>query len=69
MASLTYDELASAWGVSREAARKKVEGLGLRKQLGNDGRTRVVVDLSEHQHQLRSGGNLPPETGRRPPAS
>jgi chromosome segregation ATPase len=48
---MTYDELATAWGVSREAARKKVEGLHLRRQAGNDGKARVMVDLSEVQHQ------------------
>src|SRR5215210_7274565 len=40
-----YTELAEVWGVSKEAARKKVEGLRRPKQMGNDGRARVMVDL------------------------
>ncbi len=48
---MTYVELASVWGVSKEAARKKVEGLRLPKQMGNDGRARVMVDLTEVQHE------------------
>ena len=37
--------------MSREAARKKVEGLRLQKQTGNDGKVRVIVDLDEVQHR------------------
>lgn len=48
---MTYDELADVWSVSREAARKKVEGLRLPRQTGNDGKTRVMVDLEEVQHK------------------
>ncbi len=48
---MTYVELASVWGVSKEAARKKVEGLRLPKQMGNDGTARVMVDLTEVQHE------------------
>jgi len=48
---MSYDDLASTWGISREAARKKVEGLRLHRQTGNDGKTRVMIDLSEVQHQ------------------
>jgi chromosome segregation ATPase len=59
---LTYDELATAWGVSREAARKKVEGLRLPKQMGNDGKARIMIDLIEVQHQP-----LKPKKDRRPP--
>jgi uncharacterized coiled-coil DUF342 family protein len=58
---MTYDELAEAWGVSREAARKKVEHLGLRRQTGNDGKARIMVDLTEVQHQPK------PKKERRPP--
>lgn len=59
---MTYDELAAAWNVSREAARKKVEGLRLPKQMGNDGRARIMVDLAEVQHQPQK-----PKKDRRPP--
>jgi chromosome segregation ATPase len=59
---MTYDELAATWGVSREAARKKVEGLRLPRQTGNDGKTRVMVDLAEVQHQPAK-----PKKDRRPP--
>jgi hypothetical protein len=48
---MTYEELADAWSVSREAARKKVEGLRLPRQTGNDGKARVMVDLEEVQHK------------------
>ena len=60
---MTYAELAEVWGVSKEAARKKVEGLRLPKQMGNDGRARVMVDLTEVQHEpMKSRPH-----GRRPP--
>jgi hypothetical protein len=43
-AQLTYDKLAAAWGVSREAARKKVEGLHLPVRVDwNRPLTRVLV--------------------------
>ena len=38
-AIMTYDELANAWAVSREAARKKVEGLRLQKRTGKTARS------------------------------
>ena len=60
---MTYAELAETWGVSKEAARKKVEGLGLPRQMGNDGRARVMVDLMEVQHEPTK----PRTTGRRAP--
>ncbi len=58
---MTYSELATVWGVSKEAARKKVEGLRLPRQMGNDGRARVMVDLTEVQHEPMK----PKSTGRR----
>jgi hypothetical protein len=76
---LTYAELSELWGVSREAARKKVEGLRLPRRPGNDGRTRVAIDLEEVTHTPKpsaseGGGRpagdreeVPPETAR-PPA-
>jgi hypothetical protein len=58
---MTYDELADAWSVSREAARKKVEGLRLPRQTGNDGKARVMVDLEEVQHKpLKKRDRTPP---------
>lgn len=60
---MTYAELAEVWGVSREAARKKVEGLRLPRQTGNDGKARVMIDLAEVQHQPLK----PKETGRKAP--
>ena len=60
---MTYAELAEVWGVSKEAARKKVEGLRLPKQMGNDGRARVMVDLTEVQHEPMKSKPY----GRRPP--
>src|SRR3954466_15644408 len=59
---MTYAELAEVWGVSKEAARKKVEGLRLPRQMGNDGRARVMVDLTEVQHEP-----MKPRSDRRPP--
>src|SRR3954466_8121114 len=61
---MTYAELAEVWGVSKEAARKKVEGLRLPRQTGNDGRARVMVDLTEVQHEPMK----PKASDRRPPA-
>ncbi|GGE25517.1 hypothetical protein GCM10011390_51220 [Aureimonas endophytica] len=48
--SLTYSELAEIWGISKEAARKKVEGLRLPRRIGNDGKARVQIDLEEVRH-------------------
>lgn len=48
--TLTYAELAEIWGVSKDAARKKVEGLHLPRTRGNDGRARVQIDLEEVTH-------------------
>lgn len=48
--SMTYAELAEVWGVSKDAARKKVEGLRLPRSTGNDGRARVMIDLAEVSH-------------------
>jgi hypothetical protein len=58
---MTYAELAAAWGVTSEAARKKVEGLRLPRQTGNDGKVRVLIDLTEVQHRPAK-----PRSGRRP---
>jgi hypothetical protein len=60
---MTYDELASFWGVSREAARKKVEYIRLPRQKGNDGKARVLIDVEEISHTpLRARK----ETARKP---
>ena len=48
--NLTYAELGEIWGVSKDAARKKVEGLRLPRTRGNDGRARVQIDLEEVTH-------------------
>ena len=48
--NLTYADLAEIWGVSKDAARKKVEGLRLPRTRGNDGRARVQIDLEEVTH-------------------
>ena len=61
---LTYDELAEVWGISREAARKKVEGLHLPRTPGNDGKVRVTVDLAEIEHRPLKPRK---DSARRPP--
>lgn len=61
--SLTYAELSEVWGVSKDAARKKVEGLRLPRKLGNDGKTRVTIDLEEVRHSPKSAKS---ETGTPP---
>ena len=58
--NLTYAELAEIWGVSKDAARKKVEGLRLPRTRGNDGRARVMIDLEEVTHTPKPSK---PETG------
>jgi DNA repair exonuclease SbcCD ATPase subunit len=58
---MTYDDLAATWGVSREAARKKVEALHLPRQTGNDGKARIMIDLAEVEHRP-----LPSRRDRRP---
>ena len=64
--TLTYAELAEVWGVSKDAARKKVEGLRLPRTRGNDGRARVQIDLGEVTHtpkpKMETGGGDLPET-------
>ena len=59
--NLTYAELAEIWGVSKDAARKKVEGLRLPRARGNDGRARVTIDLEEVTHTPKP--SRPEETG------
>ena len=49
--SLTYADLASRLGTSREAARSLVRRLRLPRQTANDGTVRVNVDLSEMQYK------------------
>ena len=49
--SLTYADLAGRLGTSHEAARSLVRGLGLPRQMGNDGTVRVNIDLTEIQHK------------------
>jgi chromosome segregation ATPase len=48
---LTYADLAERLGVSAEAARALAKRLRLQRQLGNDGKARVVVDLADVQHK------------------
>lgn len=64
--TMTYAELAEIWGVSKDAARKKVEGLRLPRTRGNDGRARVQIDLEEVTHtpkpKMETGGGDLPET-------
>lgn len=71
--NLTYAELAEIWGVSKDAARKKVEGLRLPRTRGNDGRARVTIDLEEVTHTPKPcrpeetrAGDLPVSTGSPP---
>jgi hypothetical protein len=44
---LTYAELGKRIGVTRDAARCRASRLRLRRQIGNDGKARVAVDLDE----------------------
>ncbi len=44
---LTYAELGERIGVTRDAARCRAGRLRLRRQIGNDGKARVAVDLDE----------------------
>lgn len=56
---MTYAELGAAWGVSPEAARKRTERFP--RTIGNDGRTRISVDLDEIEPRPPQ-----PKAGRRP---
>jgi hypothetical protein len=49
--SLTYVELADRLGCSPEAARSLTRRLRLSRRPGNDGRTRITVDLNEIQYK------------------
>jgi hypothetical protein len=49
--SLTYAELADRLGCSPEAARSLSRRLRLSRRPGNDGRTRITVDLTEIQYK------------------
>jgi hypothetical protein len=42
---MTYAELGEHWGISPSAARKRVDGLGLTRERGKDGKTRVMIDI------------------------
>ena len=44
---LTYAEFGERIGVTRDAARCRASRLRLRRQIGNDGKARVAVDLDE----------------------
>jgi len=44
---LTYTELGERIGITPEAARCRASRLRLRRQIGNDGKARVAVDLDE----------------------
>src|ERR671926_511658 len=44
---LSYAELGERLGVSADAARCRASRLRLRRQIGNDGKARVAVDLDE----------------------
>jgi hypothetical protein len=44
---MTYAELSALWGVSRDAARKRVKALGLTAEPGEDGKLRVTIDLED----------------------
>lgn len=71
--SVTYAELSEVWGVSKDAARKKVEGLRLPRKLGNDGKTRVSIDLEEVHHSPKTSkaetGGSPDGDREEPPRS
>ena len=57
--SLTYAELGDRLGASPEAARSLVRRLRLPRRPGNDGKTRVTIDLAEIQYKplpTRSAG-------------
>jgi DNA-directed RNA polymerase specialized sigma24 family protein len=45
--NLTYREIAERLDITPEAARKRVRAKRLPASLGNDGRTRVIVNLDE----------------------
>jgi hypothetical protein len=49
--SLTYTDLADRLGTTQEAARSLVRRLRLPRHAGNDGKTRVNVDLSDIQYK------------------
>jgi len=49
--SLTYADLAHRLGTTQEAARSLVRRLRLPRHAGNDGKTRVNVDLSDIQYK------------------
>ena len=45
--SLTYAEIGARWGISSEAARKRVRGLRLATTTGNDGKARTQIDFAD----------------------
>src|SRR6476660_6639845 len=61
--SLTYSELGDRLGASPEAARSLARRLRLPRKPGNDGRMRIIVDLTEIQYtplSARSPGGQQP---------
>ena len=44
---LTYAEIGGRWGISSEAARKRVRALRLVTTTGNDGKARTMIDFAD----------------------
>src|SRR3954449_12278258 len=57
---LTYAEFGERIGVTRDAARCRASRLRLRRQIGNDGKARIAVDLDDielNPPKARSSGD------------
>src|ERR1700740_505214 len=62
--SLTYSELGDRLGASPEAARSLARRLRLPRKAGNDGKVRIIVDLTEIRYtplSARSPGGKEPD--------
>src|SRR3954465_2796512 len=64
---LTYAEIATAFGITRESARQLVIRKRWPRHKGNDGRARVGVPLAAHPSDL-TGDSTPPHTSHAPSA-
>jgi hypothetical protein len=64
--SLTYTQIAERLGVSAEAARGLVRRLHLPRSTANDGKTVILVDLTEISHRklARKPGGAQEDSGR-----
>jgi hypothetical protein len=66
---LTYDEIASAFGITRESARQLVIRKRWARKKGNDGKARVEVPEDAFNTSTATSEPIPPDTSDSSPAT